>query len=138
MSTHLKTKSNQNLSLANRIIENNDDSLSASVHCSYYACFQFMAHILRSHFMRSEKDIKSQGSGNNEGGSHNILINEIREQLDIVNPAIGRRFNNDIQQLKGMRIRADYRNYEIKLEEAQMALSYSKNLLTVLKQNFNI
>ena len=136
--SELKSKSSQNITSALILINNNQ--FSSSIHCSYYACVQLMLHILRADFNKSEQDItdESQTGSQDEGGFHNWLINFIRGQFFLRNNVDCRDFHSFITQLKGKRIKSDYKNKEIKPNEAREAYDYTQRIIKLLEKNFTV
>ncbi len=133
VNTHLKTKSEQNIQLADQITTNGSE-FASSVHCGYYSCVQLMLHILRSHFGQSDTEIENNERTQNKS-SHNLLISEIGSELKRLNANEFRDFNSKIKQLKGIRNKADYRNEHISKNKALLALAYSKSIIAALADN---
>ena len=53
--SEIKNKSEQNLKMARLSIDK--ACYATSVHCSYYACVQFMIYVLYYHFGMSEEEV---------------------------------------------------------------------------------
>jgi hypothetical protein len=136
VNTHLKTKSEQNINLADQITTNGSE-FASSVHCSYYSCVQLMLHILRSHFEQSDTEVENR-NGQENGNTHIFLINTIGEELQLTNNQDFREFRTKINQLKGVRIKSDYKNVPIEQELAVKALAYANTVRGTLMRNFRI
>ena len=132
----LKEKSEQNLKSADLLVLNK--LFSPSVHCSYYSCVQLMLHILRSDLGKSDKDVddESYKGSKDENGFHNWLQNLISREFFSRHYMLGRDFNNFIGSLKGTRIKADYKNIEIKEAQAKQAFQYAQKISEILNEKF--
>ncbi len=75
-------KAKNNLVAAQRIIDANDASICfASIHCSYYAVFQYMKYIL-AHLVTRPYTYEQQDS-NEKSGSHERILLEIQNRLEM-------------------------------------------------------
>lgn len=112
----------------------------SSVHCSYFSCVQLMLHLLRSDLGKTDSDIdkESRQGVKDEEGFHNWLRNTILRQFFIKNPEAGREFNNFFGTLAGFRVKADYKNYEVKETIAKQSIGYAEVATELLKSNFKI
>lgn len=125
----LKNKSDINLEAAELLHKN---SLYPSViHCAYYSCFQYMKFIWIEEMGKSELDLSNLIRNSTEG-SHEVLINQIGVFLKNKGCDF-RDFNNKIGQLKKLRRRADYEDFQIDSMNSGHSLTLSKILLKVLK-----
>lgn len=125
----LKNKSDINLTAAELL---HQKSLYPSVvHCSYYSCFQYMKFIWLEKMGKDEIELATL-TRNSIDGSHEVLINQIGVFLKN-NGCNSRDFNNQIGQLKKLRRKADYENFQIDSSISANSLSLSKSLLNILK-----
>ncbi|WP_338791858.1 hypothetical protein [Bernardetia sp. MNP-M8] len=112
---------------------------ATSIHCSYYACVQFMTHILYDYYEMSEEDInikQKQVSKELGGGFHAWVINFfVIKLLPFEGGKIAIDFSSNATQLKKWRVLADYKRKKITLCEAKQSQTYSKNILEIL-QNY--
>lgn len=133
-----KLKSKQNNKSAELLIKN--FNYSSSVHCSYYSNIQLMLHILLIDFRKTETEIDTQSRQGSidEGGYHNWLKNTITRELFTRNFQLVSDFNNFFGQLKGLRIRADYKNTEIIEQRAKNGLDLSNSIIEILTEEFKI
>jgi len=133
-----KIKSEQNKISAKLLI--NNSYYSSSVHCSYYSNIQLMLHILLTDLQKSEQEIDSEGhqGAQDEGGFHNWLKNSITRELFMRNNQLVPDFNNFFGQLKGLRIKADYKNLEIIERRAKSGLDLSNSIEEILTEEFEI
>ncbi len=136
--TELKTKSSQNNKSSDILIK--QGLFAPSVHCSYYCCIQKMLHILRSDLKKSEEEIEkeSKSGSADENGFHNWLINLFKREFFKRNFAEGRDFSTFIGQLKGFRIKSDYKNHKINTSVARSSLDLANEIDTILNNNFTI
>jgi hypothetical protein len=96
--SNLLKKSRDNHTASGILIDNGLHS--TSVHCSYYRCVQHMLHIINEHFADERQDWSA--------GSHNYLIKRVGSALKERDDRKATSFNNDIQRLKKLRVKADY------------------------------
>jgi hypothetical protein len=96
-----------------------------------------MLHILRSHFEQSDTEVENR-NGQENGNTHIFLINTIGEELQLTNNQDFREFRTKINQLKGVRIKSDYKNVPIEQELAVKALAYANTVRGTLMRNFRI
>lgn len=136
--SHLLSKSGLNYKSAEFLHSKN--LYCSSVHCSYYSCVQLMLHILRSDLGKTDSDIdeESRQGAKDEEGFHNWLRNTILRQFFLKNAEAGREFNNFIGTLAGFRVKADYKNYEVKETVAKQSIDYAKVANELLESNFKI
>ncbi len=136
--SEIKSKSEQNLKMARLSIEKT--CYSTSVHCSYYACVQFMIHILYNHFEMSEEQVDKEQkriSKDLEAGFHAWIRHFfVMKLLPMEGGRIAREFSNYATQLKTMRVLADYKKKEITEQKAMLAQSYSENILKILEEHY--
>ena len=142
MSSHLYIKSKENIKIAQKIVLDKNGGYATSVHSSYYSCVQLMLHILRSDFKKSEDEIETEsGNGSKEkGGFHNWIIHSISTAVFLRDKKFSdsRDFTDKINELKGLRVKADYKNIEISENKAKHAVEYAKSITFVLEKYFTI
>lgn len=99
----MKAKALRNLDSAQMLI--NKKQYTNSVHCSYYAVFQYMKYMLAN---TERNPITLEMQENNAGeSSHEFIINKIKERLN-TSPKKERNFTEGIRLLKKERVEADY------------------------------
>ena len=134
MTTNLKTKSDHNLIASDLLLQN--ALPAASIHCSYYACVQLMLHMLYSHFSMNETDIEVDMRHSSKKTMHVWLIKIFFDKIS--SKPDKRTFNSKINQLKGLRVKADYENVSISDEDASKSFQYSKEIIVILKNHFSV
>lgn len=107
-----------------------------SVHCSYYGCFQFMKYTLKNYNQTTYKYIE-QECLNSPSGTHGYIINNT---LSILKSKIkdNREFANvkrKIKDLKTFRIKSDYFNEQILIDDAAKSLEFSEIIIRTVKTN---
>lgn len=126
-------KSNFNIDSAKYLIENN--CYASSVHCSYYACFQYMKHKLKicQNTTYSEIELACK---NHISGTHVYIIDGI---LNYLKNKIGlseyTTLKRRIKDLKQFRIDSDYYNLQILIDEASKSLKFSEEIIQSLNAN---
>lgn len=102
------TKSRNNILAAKRILDANNPSISfASIHCSYYAVFQYMKYLL-ANLTHGAIPYDKQDEICREKDSHKTILDEIRKQLPGGNSRQERNLIEAIRALKTFRKKADY------------------------------
>ena len=110
---------------------------AASVHNAYYSILQISKHILHHKCYVSYSKQKKESK--NGYGSHNYIIGEIENNLtsrgeqDLFDS-----YDDKMSEMKRMRVLADYEDAGITKDEAQACIDYADELLTDLKECYNI
>jgi len=131
----VKAKSIENFKAAHLLY--NKGMHAASVHNAYYSILQISKHILHHKCYVSYSKQKKESK--NGYGSHNYIIGEIennltsREEQDLFDS-----YDDKMSEMKRMRVLADYEDAEITKDEAQACIDYADELLTDLKECYNI
>lgn len=139
--SHLNNKSEENIMASELLITNN--LYAPSVHCSYYAIFQFLTCKWSQYSDLTFKQISNNSKG---ADSHNYLIEEVigfikDNELDGVTDTIQRNvIKTNIQKLKGkindlksFRKKSDYQNIYIDVKISEQSLNYSKDIIKKIK-----
>ncbi|NLX73474.1 MAG: HEPN domain-containing protein [Bacteroidales bacterium] len=136
MNSQLQNKSDINLDSAKLL---HDKAYYPSVaHCSYYACYQQIKHIWLHTLNKSETDLDSLCKQNSREGSHEVLINHIvkfiKNSSNPNNTADSRVINNEMLQLKKMRIKSDYKDEIFDSTDSSKSLALTDKIIPVLKK----
>lgn len=91
----------------------NSDGWTTSVHCSYYAVFQYMKYLLAE---KAVIPISYEEQDAQDEDSHKYVINEIKNRINDINTA--RSIRDRILNLKRRRVEADYKPTIFTQEEA--------------------
>lgn len=127
-------KAKNNLVAAQRIIDANDASICfASIHCSYYAVFQYMKYIL-AHLVTRPYTYEQQDS-NEKSGSHERILLEIQNRLEMKRED-ERNFKYSFDMLKKQRKMADYTDATFTVEDCIDARDLAVRLRSTLDSQF--
>ena len=104
-----------------------DKSLYApSVHCAYYAAFQLMKVAMRK-FLGIEYNTIDVNVANSKSSEHKYIQREILNVIRNNDRESYRKINNLFNDLFQFRVEADYKNIEVKIDQASKANSYSSD-----------
>lgn len=134
--SHLSNKSEINIEAAKFL---NDKNLYSSVaHCVYYACYQKIKHIWLYKLQKTEHELVNLSKNKQKMGSHEILINEIGTFIKTSNSKNYlddfRVYNNNILQLKKLRIKADYNDTVFDAKDSSDSLNLSNKIIPILNK----
>jgi len=130
----LLQKSGFNFDSAQLLIKNN--YYAPSIHCFYYSCLQKLLHILYHKLQKSETELILL-QNNSAKGSHEIAINEVYKSFES-NKSLAREFVSQMNQLKKLRVEADYKEVEILIDKSQKAKNAVIEVNDILKQIFKV
>lgn len=129
--SNLKNKSEINRVAAERL---HKESLYPSViHCAYYSCFQLLKHIWIDKMGKTELEL-SQEIRKSPENSHEYLINQIVKYINSKQKQF-RIFNTSMQELKKLRVKADYKDEQIDREISEKSIQLCDNIQRDLKSN---
>lgn len=127
----IKEKSGFNLDAAELLITKGFHS--SSVHCSYYACLQFLKHSLKNFFDFSYDYIEGE-CVNSRLGTHgyiiNATLNAYKSKTDLRTYQDTKRLVND---LKEFRENSDYFNIQISVDDSEKSLKMSREVIHEIK-----
>lgn len=134
----MEQKSRNNLLAAYYILNSpqKEQVCSVSVHCSYYAVFQYMKYIL-AHLKRGAISYDVQDDICSGDNSHEVILDKIRDSLTGVNPKKQRDLLEGIRCLKKQRVSADYTIEPFTLEDCLEIKQNAEGLISKLKSYFN-
>ncbi len=136
MSTILKAKSDSNLLLAQKIINERNGFYHSSIHCLYYSCFQLMLHICSSDSTVRNFNDKSLDAVK---GTHEKMIKKFFDCfVEKQKRLLAVDFNNEMNKLKQLRHKADYKDFEISERKAIEAERVAKTIISQLTNTFTI
>ena len=127
----MNKKSEENIRVAEVLIS--QEYYNSSVHCSYYALFQYMKYILNSQGFCSYQE---QDAKTNTKGSHNNILKEL--ELHIEDAKLRWKVHHSFLLWKKLRRMADYQVTQVVQGESQKCLDCVHNMITELNQYFNI
>lgn len=127
----MKTKAIENLDSAQLLLNNRQ--VTSSVHCSYYAVFQYMKYMLATTPTRPlSYAVQDAHTGDS---SHEYILEEIRLRLNR-SPRDIRNFCEKVRLLKKDRVDADYKNRVFSDEEGLNCKSNADGIISNLKTYF--
>lgn len=130
----MKSKALGNLRAAQLLINSKEEQYcTASIHCSYYAVFQYMKYML-AHMDETPISYETQSKETKSKGSHEYIIKQIK--LRIPKPYEARDFAQDFRVLKKDRVAADYDTRQFDIEESLECKQRADRLITKLKKYF--
>lgn len=129
-----RKKAEENLSAAGLLIGNN--MFSSSVHCSYYACFQFSKYVLANSCGLGYEKQEHESKGKD---SHYYVPNCISNSLLKMTYQIAYAdYNKWYSKLKRLRKKADYLQDVITSKEATEAYGCADNIMSLLKNKYSL
>ena len=130
----MKSKALGNLGVAQLLINKQDvHSCTASIHCSYYAVFQYMKYML-AHTDKSPISYDAQSKQTEKASSHEYIIYEIKQRIS--NSKNARSFAQDVRALKNCRVSADYSIKTFNIDESLDCKRQADRLIRKLKTYF--
>jgi uncharacterized protein (UPF0332 family) len=127
----MKTKANNNIKSAQILID--QKQYTSSVHCSYYAVFQYMKHMLAN---TDKNPITLANQDAHKGdSSHEYILTEIKNRIN-AKPQIVRTFTEKVRFLKNERVEADYHQKKFNDIESLTCKDSAEGLITNLKTFF--
>lgn len=125
-------KSDDSFKATNKLIK--DSLYNTSIHCSYYSCIQLALFIINESFGITLDEIDYETSSK---GSHNWIINKLSVKLsDIKDRRSARTFSGNLNELKRLRVIADYKQDYISEETAIEVRQSSFEINKFLKETF--
>lgn len=129
----MNSKAEHTLATAQFLI-NTQKHPNESVHCSYYAVFQYMVYFLAMMKINPIPYDEQKARANGQG-SHNFVIEEIGNRMQ-ASAKEERRFKEKIRNLKQARVQADYEERSITTDESLVYKQLADGLIAQLKQYF--
>ena len=140
----MKTKATSSLDAAQVLIDKEEEGYyTASIHCTYYAVFQYIKYVLANTDTEplSYEEQTAQAKGK-KGGSHDFVIKQIRQRIKQrinnleADPDAALEFTQDVRDLKQERIDADYTTRQFTLEQCLACKQKVEELIAKLKMYF--
>ncbi len=134
----MEQKSRNNLLAAYYILNSaqKEQVCCASVHCSYYAVFQYMKYIV-AHLKIGAISYDDQDEICYGEDSHEIILSKIRDSLANINPKKQRDLLESVRCLKRQRVSADYSQEPFSLVDCLEIKQNAESLISKLKSYFN-
>ena len=132
----MKTKATSSLDAAQVLIDKEEEGYyTASIHCTYYAVFQYIKYVLANTDTEplSYEEQTAQAKGKRMG-SHDFVIEQIRQRIG--DRKAGQKFVQATSNLKKKRVDADYSTRQFTLEESLACKQKAEELIAKLKMYF--
>lgn len=129
----MKEKSNTNEEAA--LLLKDNGQLCSSIHCSYYSIVQTLIHLLLHHYDLTNEEIKERHFSQNKG-IHWYLKKFFSEEIDIVSRLKGRDFRSFLGQLNALRVKSDYHDLPITIDETQSAIELTNNIKVIISTTY--
>lgn len=115
---------------------NKPQGWTTSVHCSYYAVFQYMKYLLAE---KSNPPLSYEEQNSHEGeSSHQFIMEEIKARIESSQSfTVARKIRDRIKNLQHSRVEADYRDKVFSIEEALYCKDEAIGIITNLKNSFS-
>lgn len=133
MPLFMDKKSQENIAAADKLIQ--AGYCNASIHCSYYAVFQFMKYTLDTKGLCPYKEQdESQGKS-----SHEAILSKLSDNWCSCSKEERKQFKNTFWLLKKARVEADYKvSKTFNEQEAEDMVAYAKSLIGTLQTVYNL
>ncbi len=105
-----------------------------SVHCLYYAVFQYMMYLLK-HTDRNPLTYEKQKELTQGKDSHLLTLQEIKNRMN-GKPSVIKNFYDTVVELKNARVTADYSTDPISEDDTLDYQKKAEGIISKLKQNF--
>lgn len=130
-------KSDYSFDSANKLID--VGLFNPSVHSSYYACVQYVFHIMSEYFGEEIEDIEGGSKTFASGlGTHVWLKKYIYNSMKSSNKPAAVDFRNSMGDLSGLRVQADYYYNIIEEREANNCHDMAIEIVALLKKHYEI
>lgn len=134
----MKNKCEMNLYMAEKLSQDRDtpQGWTTSVHCSYYAVFQYMKYLLAE---KATPPISYEAQNSHQGeSSHEFIIEKIKSKIADRSIDSARKIRDRIRNLKHHRVEADYLQKVFTNEEALDCKQEADGIMTNLRTYFNV
>lgn len=136
---YIRSKSDFNYDAAKILLDDYNNPVS-SIHCSYYGSFQYLSWKLNSlgfSYDDIEAEIQSSKTVPPKRYTHvypvEIMFSEMKTKIRD-NGRSAKEFEDKIGLLKSFRILSDYKNVSITTDQANNAITLSKEIKDLLKK----
>lgn len=106
-------------------------------HCSYYSCLQLSKHLWLHPMNKTEENLEAECAANKKG-THGMLINATRKYILSSNKIScsndSRNFYSKMQELKRLRVSADYSDIVFTKNDSAKSISLANDVHPILKK----
>lgn len=128
----MKEKAIKTLEAAQILVDSRKVSgYNSSIHCSYYAVFQYMKFMLAH---TDKRPLPYDKQDNNDKDSHEFVLTEIKNRINGTNNS--RNFAQCVRWLKHQRKDADYTSRDFTADECLDCKEKAEGAISKLKQYF--
>lgn len=131
----LKEKSKFNADASDILI--GKSNFAPSVHCSYYATFQLMKVAVKD-FLGINYDEIDKYVATNKCSEHKFIHQKILNTVHELDICEYNNLKRSIDDLFLYRIQSDYKNIEVRIENAEKARQYSRDIISYLENMFHV
>lgn len=117
-----------------QFLVNTQQHPNESVHCSYYAVYQYMVYLLNA-VKVNPITYEAQKESTRDQDSHNYVLDAISNRMQAPLRE-ERRFKEGVRNLKQARVQADYEVEAITVDESLRYKQLADGLIAKLKQYF--
>lgn len=138
---NVKYKSEQNAKAAELLIRESTkdgDFYMAAIHCAYYSCVQLIKHVLCNN-CEINYDYQIEPPKKLKKSSHIFLLNTIKKNMrkKSISARNIRSIETSFYELKRLRIKADYSDEKIIIDNAENAIEKSKEIINEITEIYN-
>jgi uncharacterized protein (UPF0332 family) len=119
------------ISIASAELLHNRSMYPSVIHYAYYSCIQMIIYVLRVKFNHSENDLKPDNG--EKVGAHEKLINTVSLYFQKNGYQQMKKFVSEINDLKRLRIDADYKDISIDYDKSSSSIKLSKSIVKDIK-----
>lgn len=138
MTSNYKNKSELYLDAADALISTQGGQYAVVPHTAYYSCLLYMQHICYVVKGKTENDIRPIVN-NKQMDLHAGITTYIKSELGKSTKRNAYKDEKDFVEkytvLKKLRVKADYKNESVSLDDSQKAFQLAKEILLILKGN---
>ena len=129
----LSEKATQSLNSARLLVR--EHYYSSTVNRSYYACFQYLMHVLFEKLKKSPTEFYNEVN-NGKNGTHTWASKLISFELAKKDIKDYKWYQKEIPALRAKRIEADYHNIEISSAEGHDSINKAESIMNLLARHF--
>lgn len=113
----------------------NNRFYAPSIHCFYYSVLQYMKYLLAN--LKENPISYEEQSSHREENSHNYIIHEVINRINLKDYRKVKKIQEDIKILKKYRVNADYTQTSFSEEECVNIREKAETLKSMLKNYYN-
>lgn len=138
MTSYYKNKSELYFCAAEALLSSPDGHYAVVPHTAYYSCLLWIEHKCYIDDNKTEQDIRPEVNGVRPA-LHEALIGYMKYELSKSTKRNAYRnmkdFVSKMTDLKKLRVKADYKNENVSLDDSQKSMELANDILDILKKN---